>query len=161
MRVTQTRSTLCCHSNETCALIANPPNNAQLDGTPCHSSNLHPDPCSSVWMCQGTDTQTRMTNIHFVSSVIHEKCNEVDAFTFRRWTRSLVRCTRSTLLHGSRSRSGWVWWRAVHNVASSAASSWTTSFHWRRSATPRALNCELTCNNYLCISTEWPKSGLF
>jgi len=28
---------LCCHSNETCAPIANPPNNAQLEGTPYHS----------------------------------------------------------------------------------------------------------------------------
>ena len=28
---------LCCHSNEICALIANPPNSAQLDGTPYHS----------------------------------------------------------------------------------------------------------------------------
>ena len=28
------RSALCCHSNETRASIANPPNNAQLKGTP-------------------------------------------------------------------------------------------------------------------------------
>jgi len=28
------RSALCCHSNETRASIANPPNSAQLDGTP-------------------------------------------------------------------------------------------------------------------------------
>jgi len=27
-------SALCCHSNETCALIANPPNTAQQGGTP-------------------------------------------------------------------------------------------------------------------------------
>jgi len=27
-------SALCCHSNETCAPIANPPNSAQLEGTP-------------------------------------------------------------------------------------------------------------------------------
>jgi len=26
-------SALCCHNNETCALIANPPNSAQLEGT--------------------------------------------------------------------------------------------------------------------------------
>jgi len=28
------RSALCCHSNETCAHIANPPNSEQLEGTP-------------------------------------------------------------------------------------------------------------------------------
>jgi len=28
------RSALCCHSNETRAAIANPPNSAQLEGTP-------------------------------------------------------------------------------------------------------------------------------
>jgi len=28
------RSALCCHSNETSAPIANPPNSAQLEGTP-------------------------------------------------------------------------------------------------------------------------------
>ena len=38
------------HSNETRAPIANPPNNAQLEGTPHHSLNLHPGPCSSVGM---------------------------------------------------------------------------------------------------------------
>jgi len=36
------RSALCCHSNETRALIANPPNTAQLEGTPYHSPKLHP-----------------------------------------------------------------------------------------------------------------------
>ena len=41
---------LCCHSNETRAPIANPPNNAQLEGTPYHSPKLHPGPCSSVRM---------------------------------------------------------------------------------------------------------------
>jgi len=35
------RSTLCCHSNETHALIAHPPNSAQLEGIPYHSPNLH------------------------------------------------------------------------------------------------------------------------
>jgi len=49
---------VCCHSNETCAPIANPPNNAQLTRTPYHSSKLHPGPCSSVGMRRGTDRQT-------------------------------------------------------------------------------------------------------
>jgi len=52
---------------------------AQLDGTPHHSSKLHPGLCSSVARQQGTDTQTHtemvMTNIHFASSTTHAKCN--------------------------------------------------------------------------------------
>jgi len=51
------RSVLSCHSNETHAPIANPPNSAQLGGTPYHSPKLHPGPCSSVGMRQATDTQ--------------------------------------------------------------------------------------------------------
>ena len=51
-------SLLCCHSNETHALIVNLPNNAQLDGTPYHSPKLHLGPCSSVGMRQGTERQT-------------------------------------------------------------------------------------------------------
>jgi len=39
------RLVLCCHSNETRALIANPPNSAQLEDTPYHSSKLRPGPC--------------------------------------------------------------------------------------------------------------------
>jgi len=69
-----------CHSNETCALIANLPNSAQLQGTPYHSPKLHQGTCSSVGMRQGadrqTDTQMHMSNIHFVSSTTHAKCNE-------------------------------------------------------------------------------------
>jgi len=33
------RSRVCCHSNEIRAPIANPPNNAQLEGTPYHPSS--------------------------------------------------------------------------------------------------------------------------
>ena len=36
------RSALCCHINETRAPIANPPKNAQLEGTPYYSPKLHP-----------------------------------------------------------------------------------------------------------------------
>jgi len=46
------------YSNETPAPIANPPNSAQLEGTPYHSSKLYPDPCSSVGMRRGTARQT-------------------------------------------------------------------------------------------------------
>ena len=67
---------LCRHSNETCAPIANPPNNAQLEGTSYHSPKLHPGPCSSVGMRQGTDTQTHVTNIHFAPSMTRAKCNK-------------------------------------------------------------------------------------
>jgi len=42
------RSALCCHSNETRAPIANPPNSAQLQGT--------------------------VTNIHFASATHHAEC---------------------------------------------------------------------------------------
>jgi len=49
---------LCTYSNETPAPIANPPNSAQLEGTPYHSSKLYPDPCSSVGMRRGTARQT-------------------------------------------------------------------------------------------------------
>ena len=45
---------LCCHSNETCAPIANPPK----EDNPYHSSKLHPGPYSSVGMWRGTDIQT-------------------------------------------------------------------------------------------------------
>jgi len=51
-------SALCCYSNESRVPIINPPNNAQLEGTPYDSPNLHPGPCSSVGMRRGTDRQT-------------------------------------------------------------------------------------------------------
>jgi len=66
-------SALCCRNNETHAPIANLPNSAQLEGTHYHSPKLHPGPCSSVGVMQGTDTQTRVINIHFASSVAYEK----------------------------------------------------------------------------------------
>jgi len=51
----------CCHSTETRARAptANPPNSAQLEGTPYHSPNLYPGPCSSVGTCRGTDRHTQ------------------------------------------------------------------------------------------------------
>jgi len=52
------RSALCCHNNETSALIANPANSAQLQDTPYHSPQLHPGPCNSVGMRRGTDRHT-------------------------------------------------------------------------------------------------------
>ena len=45
-----------CHSNQTRALIANPPNRAQLGGTVYHSPKLHPGSCSSVGMRREIDT---------------------------------------------------------------------------------------------------------
>ena len=69
---------LCCHSNETRAPIANPPNSAQLEGTPYHSLKLYRIR-AEVWACgEGqTDTQTRVTIIHFASSTTHAKYNNV------------------------------------------------------------------------------------
>jgi len=52
------RSPLCCRSNETRSPIANPPDSAQLGGTPYHCAKLHPGPCSSVGMRRGTDRHT-------------------------------------------------------------------------------------------------------
>jgi len=73
---------VCFHSSETSAPIANPPNSAQLKGTPYHSPKLHQFPCSSVGMRRGTDRQTH-TETHgrpwqvyiFVSAIPHAKCN--------------------------------------------------------------------------------------
>ena len=60
--------------------IANPPNSAQLGGIPYHSPKLHPGPCNSVGMRPRTDTQTdtqtRVTTIHFSWSSTHAKCND-------------------------------------------------------------------------------------
>jgi len=48
---------VCCNSNETHALIANPPTSAQLGGTLYHSPKSHLGPCSSARMQRGTDRQ--------------------------------------------------------------------------------------------------------
>ena len=70
---------LCCHSNATRAPITNRPNSAQLGGSLYHAAKLHPGPCSSVGVPprtdRQTDTQTRVTTIHFASSTTHAKCN--------------------------------------------------------------------------------------
>jgi len=71
------RSVLCCHGNETGAPIANPPNSAQLEGTP----TIPPTYIRvCMWACgEGqTDTHRQMhvTNIHFASSATQSKCNE-------------------------------------------------------------------------------------
>jgi len=69
---------LCCHSNATRASFANPPNSAQLGGSPYHSSKLHPGPRNTVGMRPRTDTQTdtqtHVTTIHFALTT-HAKCN--------------------------------------------------------------------------------------
>jgi len=67
---------LCCHSNTTRAPIANPPNSAQLGGSLYHASKLHPGLCSNVGVRPRTDTQTRVTTIHFASSTTHAKSNQ-------------------------------------------------------------------------------------
>ena len=57
-----------------------PPKIAQAEGTPYHFPKLHPGPCSSAGIRRGTvtqtDTQTRVTNIHFASATPHAKCHE-------------------------------------------------------------------------------------
>jgi len=78
------RAALCYHSNETRAPIPNPPSSAQLGCIPYHSPKLYPGPCSSVGMRpqadrqtdrHTTDTDTRVSTIHFPSSMTHAKCN--------------------------------------------------------------------------------------
>jgi len=69
------RSALCCHSNETRAPTTNPPNRAQLGGTPYHSPKLHPGPCSSAGMRRGTERHTdgrslRLTRNEIVMIII-------------------------------------------------------------------------------------------
>jgi len=74
-------SALCCYSNETRALIANPPNSAQLGGHPYYSPTyirVHAVvlECGDGQTDRHTDRQTHVTNIHFVSSMTHAKCNK-------------------------------------------------------------------------------------
>jgi len=63
---------------ETRALIANPPNGAQL-GAPPHIIPSYIRVRAVVWECGDgqtyRDTQTAVTNIYFTSSVTHAKCN--------------------------------------------------------------------------------------
>jgi len=77
---------LCCHSNETHAPIANPPNSAQLRGTPYHPPS-YIRVRAVVWECgegqrdRHTDTQMRVTNIHFTSDTPHAKWHIYNTLT--------------------------------------------------------------------------------
>jgi len=64
---------LCCHSNETRAPIANPPNSAQLRVTPYHSAKLYPGPCSSVGMQRRTDRHTDRQTQMWVTIYISQR----------------------------------------------------------------------------------------
>jgi len=76
---------LCCHSNETRAPFANPPNSALLGSTPCHSPKWHLGPCSSVIMRWGTDIRTdRHTHAHTHTHDIRPGNGE-GLFWFRRF----------------------------------------------------------------------------
>jgi len=70
-------SALCCHSNETRAPIANPPNSAQLRA-PVPFLQDTSGFSSSVGMRRGTErhTHTHVTNINFASATPHAKCND-------------------------------------------------------------------------------------
>jgi len=78
------RSALCCHKNETRALTANPPNSADLEGTPHHFPSYirvravvwECGVCHIQTLCVYTDTQTAVTTIHFTSATPHAKCNK-------------------------------------------------------------------------------------
>jgi len=65
------RSALCCHSNETRAPIANPPNSAQLEGTPA----IPPSYIRVHTIVRQTDRQTAVATIRF-SATPHAKCNK-------------------------------------------------------------------------------------
>jgi len=73
---------LCCHSNESRVPIANSPNSAQLGGT-LYISPSYIRVCAVVWARgdgqthRQTHTQTSVTNIHFMSSKAHAKCNYI------------------------------------------------------------------------------------
>jgi len=70
------RSALCCHSNETRALIVNLPNNAQLEGTAYHSPKYTRVRAVVLECSEGlSNTQTAVTNMHFASATPHAKCN--------------------------------------------------------------------------------------
>ena len=64
--------------NETRAPIANPPDSAQLEGIHYHTPS-YIWVRAVMWECgeRQTDTQTAVTNIHFVSATPHPKCNDV------------------------------------------------------------------------------------
>ena len=80
-----------CHSNATHAPIANPPNSAQLGASPTTTSS-YIRVRAVVWACgRGqTDTQMRVTTIHFVSSTTHAKCNELFVFVYVQHTFMVV-----------------------------------------------------------------------
>jgi len=74
---------LCCHSNETRAPIANPPNSAQLGDTRYHSHKLNPGPCSSVGMPQGqTDRQTHTQTQTHTHTHTHAHTDASNQYTF-------------------------------------------------------------------------------
>ena len=72
---------VCCHSNETHALIANPPNTAQ-ERTPYHSSKLHPGAYSSVKIRRETHTHTDMAVITRHFAWLCQMQNVNTTFTF-------------------------------------------------------------------------------
>jgi len=101
------------HSNATSALIANPPNSAQLGDIPYNSPKLHPGPCNSVGMQLRTDTQTdrhtqtRVTTIHFTSSTTHEKCNNYHTTTMW-WLVLLCTITKLLCVEPTKYWNGWL-----------------------------------------------------
>ena len=68
------------HSNETRVPTANPPNTAQLEGTPTIPPS-YVRVRAVVWKCgerqtaRHTDTQTTVAHIHFASAMPHAQCN--------------------------------------------------------------------------------------
>jgi len=102
---------VCCHSNETCAPIANPPNSAQLEGTSYHSPKLHLRACAVMWACgegqrdRDTDRHTdgRGQYIFFVSAMPHAKCTDSENLIISATTVKKLRQIRTAVaeMHGT------------------------------------------------------------
>jgi len=76
------RSALCCHSNETCAPIANLPNSAQLGGTHYHSPS-YIRVRAVVWACRKGQTDThRRARPLYISS--HLFVSDIAIFVLKR-----------------------------------------------------------------------------
>ena len=103
---------VCCHSNETHALIANTPNSAQLVGTPYHSQSCIRVP-AVMWECgEGQSDTHKHTYIHshtdgpdqytFRLATPEAKCNNLFVYSHPSWHHHHHRhhMTRGNLLHG-------------------------------------------------------------
>jgi len=115
---------LCCHSNAPRTPTANPSNSAQLGGSLYHAPKLHPGPCSSVGVRPRTDrqthiqtdTQTRMTTIHFASSMTQAKCNKTVTLVKHHYKESFDKATTDVNAHSAQMQVQNVTMTAIHST---------------------------------------------